>query len=188
MWTVTTSSVVHYNMMRADCCFPRNTIAVPGRGQHSDREIWLLCGDQARKDWNYWILLIRLPIHNWVVSDIVPWWRHYWILESITSIPPWRLSECAMAKLNPPNDEVLVSILARFNPHIRCIEHWNQTIHACNSAAAVLFWILTCEVSSICNSTRAIRIQHDNSADNPSACRHGTSTSSTFVKQLLASM
>ena len=188
MWTVTTSSVVHYNMMRADCCFPRNTIAVPGRGQHSDREIWLLCGDQAREDWNYWILLLRLPIHNWVVSGIVPWWGHYWILESITSIPPWWLSECAMARLNPPNDEVLVSILARFNPHIRCIEHWNQTIHACNSAAAVLFWILTCEVSSICNSTRAIRIQHDNSADNPSACRHGTSTSSTFVKQLLACM
>ena len=106
----------------------------------------------------------------------------------MTSIPAWWLSECAMAMLNPSNDVVLLSILARFNPHIRCIEHWNQTIHACNSAAAVLFWILTCEVSSICNSTRAIRIQHDNSADHPSACRHGTSTSSTFVKQLLAFM
>ena len=74
---MTTSSPAHYNMMRADYCFPRNTIAVPGRGQHSDREMWVLCGPQAGEDWNYWILLIRLPIlaqRTLMVSCIVPWW------------------------------------------------------------------------------------------------------------------
>ena len=55
---------------------------VEATGGRKYEEVWLLTGDEAVDDWNYWVVAIRILVtpavnRRWVFNRIVPWWGEY---------------------------------------------------------------------------------------------------------------